>query len=164
MTCKITPCLWFDGQAEEAAKFYTSIFPNSKITSTQRFPNAGSEITGRQPGTVMTVQFSLDGQTFTALNGGPKFKFNEAVSLQVHCADQTEVDYFWEKLGDGGDPQKRQCGWLADKFGVSWQVVPKGMDKIMNSKEPEKAASAFRAMLDMKKLDAGALKQAFDGE
>jgi len=121
---KITPCLWFDDQAEEAVKLYTSIFKNSKIGKTTRYGEAGREIHGKEPGTVLTVSFELDGQAFTALNGGPMFKFTEAISLMVNCETQEEVDYFWDKLTPGGDPRAQQCGWLKDKFGVSWQVVP----------------------------------------
>ena len=121
---RIVPCLWFDHQAEEAAKFYVSVFKNSKITTVSRYSAAGQEIHGRPPGSVMVVAFELDGQTFTALNGGPDFKFNEAISLQVYCETQQEIDYYWEKLSKGGDPKAQQCGWLKDKYGLSWQVVP----------------------------------------
>ena len=121
---KIAPCLWFDSQAEEAAKFYTGIFRNSKIGASRRYGEAGREIHGKPAGSVMTVAFELDGQAFTALNGGPMFKFNEAISLQVNCETQDEVDYYWEKLSEGGDEKAQQCGWLKDKYGVSWQIVP----------------------------------------
>jgi predicted 3-demethylubiquinone-9 3-methyltransferase (glyoxalase superfamily) len=121
---KIAPCLWFDDQAEQAAELYTRIFPNSGIGTITRYGEAGREIHGRPPGSVMTVAFTLDGQPFTALNGGPVFRFNEAISFQVMCDTQDEVDYYWEKLGEGGDPRARQCGWLKDRFSVSWQVVP----------------------------------------
>src|SRR5262245_21480115 len=121
---KIAPCLWFDDQAEEAANFYTSIFKNSKIINISRYGKEGFEIHGRPAGSVMTVAFELDGQKFTALNGGPVFKFNEAVSFQVSCQSQEEVDYFWGKLSEGGDKNAQQCGWLKDKYGVSWQIVP----------------------------------------
>ena len=121
---RIVPCLWFDNQAEEAAKYYVSIFKNSKIGAISRYGEAGREVHRRPPGSVMTVEFELDGQAFTGLNGGPLFKFNEAVSFQVNCATQAEVDYYWDKLTAGGDPKAQQCGWLKDRFGVSWQVVP----------------------------------------
>ena len=159
---KITPCLWFDTQAEEAAKFYTSIFRNSKIRAISRYPEAGREIHGKAPGTVMVVEFELDGQTFTALNGGPIFKFNEAVSFQVNCDTQEEVDYFWDKLSEGGDKKAQQCGWLKDKYGAFWQVVPRGMAEMMTG-DPEKSQRAFKAMLQMKKLDIAELKRAYAG-
>ena len=159
---KITPCLWFDDQAEEAANFYAGIFPNSRIVATTRYPEAGQEIHGRKAGSVMTVEFELDGLAFTALNGGPHFTFNEAVSLQVMCADQAEIDRYWEKLGAGGDPKARQCGWLKDRFGLSWQVVPRGMIEMMSG-EPKRAARAMEAMLQMKKLDITELQRAFNG-
>ncbi len=163
MPNKITPCLWFDDQAEDAAKFYTSIFKNSKITKTARYGEAGKEIHGRPPGSVMVVEFELDGQTFTALNGGPIFKFNEAISLQIDCATQDEVDYYWEKLGAGGDPDCQQCGWLKDKFGLSWQVVPSVLAEFCSDPTSEKGQRAFTAMMGMKKLDIAALQRAYDG-
>jgi predicted 3-demethylubiquinone-9 3-methyltransferase (glyoxalase superfamily) len=123
-TQRISPCLWFADQADEAARFYTGIFPNSRITATTRYGAAGREFHGQAPGSVMTVAFELDGQSFTALNGGPVFTFNEAISLQVKCATQEEIDHYWEKLSDGGDPRAQQCGWLKDRYGVSWQVSP----------------------------------------
>ena len=160
---KIAPCLWFDSQAEEAAKFYTSIFKNSRITATTRYGEAGQEITGGKPGTVMTVAFEIDGHPFTALNGGPLFKFNEAVSFEIFCDTQKDVDYYWEKLGAGGDPKAQQCGWLKDKFGVSWQVIPKELpDLLMDSSSP-KSQRTMQAMLQMKKLDIDALKRAYAG-
>ena len=160
---RIQPCLWFDTQAEEAAKFYTGIFPDSKITDVARYPAVGQEIHGKAAGSVMTVAFLLDGQPFTALNGGPVFKFNEAVSLMVMCDTQAEVDHYWEKLGAGGDPDARQCGWLKDRFGVSWQIVPRGMDRMMSDPDPKKRERAFAAMLKMKKLDIAELERAFAG-
>ncbi|HET9455509.1 MAG TPA: VOC family protein [Gemmatimonadaceae bacterium] len=160
---RLTPCLWFDNQAEEAAKFYVGIFRNSRIGAIARYPNAGQEITGGTPGSVMTVDFELDGQTFTALNGGPHFRFNEAVSFQVMCEDQEEIDYYWEKLGAGGDPKAQQCGWLKDRFGLSWQVVPRGMDRMMAHPGPG-ADRAMKAMLQMKKLDIAALERAYEGD
>ncbi|MBC8024350.1 MAG: VOC family protein, partial [Burkholderiales bacterium] len=123
----ISPCLWFDSQAEEAARFYVSVFKKAKITAVTQYPAVGQEIHGRKPGSVMTVEFVLNGVPFMALNAGPIFKFNEAVSLQVICRTQKEIDYYWDKLGEGGDPKARQCGWLKDKYGLSWQIVPDGM-------------------------------------
>jgi predicted 3-demethylubiquinone-9 3-methyltransferase (glyoxalase superfamily) len=159
---KITPCLWFDTQAEEAANFYIGIFKNSKVRSVSRYPAAGQEIHGKPAGSVMVVEFELDGQTFTALNGGPIFKFNEAVSFQVNCDSQEEVDYFWGKLSEGGDKNAQQCGWLKDKFGASWQVVPRGMAEMLTG-DPAKVQRAFKAMLQMKKLDVNELKRAYAG-
>ena len=160
---KITTCLWFDGQAEGAAKHYTSIFPNSKITTTTRFLEAGSEIHGRDPGSVMTVAFELDGHPFVGLNGGPLFKFSAATSFQVHCKDQAEVDHFWEKLTEGGDASKQQCGWLEDKFGVAWQVVPNELLEMTLAEDKKKVGSMTNAMMKMKKFDIEGLKKAFDG-
>jgi len=159
----IVPCLWFDSQAEEAVNFYVSIFPTGKILDTSRYAEAGKEIHGREPGSVMTIEFELNGQAFTALNGGPIFKFNEAVSLQVMCDTQQEIDHYWEKLGAGGDPAARQCGWLKDKFGLSWQIAPKCMAKFMNDPDRSKVERAFAAMMEMKKLDIAALEKAFAG-
>jgi predicted 3-demethylubiquinone-9 3-methyltransferase (glyoxalase superfamily) len=163
MISKISPCLWFDTQAEDAAKFYTSIFKGSKIVTITRYPDAGQEIHGKPAGSVLTVEFELNGQSFTALNGGPHFKFNEAVSFQIECETQAEVDYYWEKLGAGGDPNAQQCGWLKDKFGLSWQVVPKGMAEVLNDPDTAKSKRAFEAMLQMKKLDIADLQRAFAG-
>ena len=163
LTQRLTPCLWFDSQAEEAATFYVGIFPNSRITGTTRYPNAGQEITGQKAGSVMTVDFELDGHTFTALNGGPHFTFSEAVSFQVMCETQDEIDSYWEKLGAGGDPKAQQCGWLKDRFGLSWQVVPRGMDRMMSGGDAAGAERAFAAMLQMKKLDIAALERAYAG-
>ena len=154
----ITPCLWFDDQAEDAAKFYTAIFKNSKIAAITRYGEAGRAVHGKKPGTVLTVAFELDGQAFTALNGGPMFKFNEAVSLQIHCETQEEVDHYWTKLSDGGDPKAQQCGWLKDKFGVSWQVVPTILPKLLSDPDPAKAQRVMQALLQMKKLDIEKLK------
>jgi predicted 3-demethylubiquinone-9 3-methyltransferase (glyoxalase superfamily) len=158
----ITPCLWFDTQAEEAAKFYTAIFKNSRIVTVSRYGEAGREIHRKPPGSVMVVAFELDGQTFTALNGGPLFKFNEAVSFQVSCDTQEQVDHYWEKLSAGGDPKAQQCGWLKDKYGVSWQIVPRVLPELMSSSDPEKSGRTMTAMLQMKKLDIAALKRAYD--
>src|SRR5688500_10548691 len=159
----ITPCLWFDSEAEEAANFYVGIFPNSRVNTTTRYSEAGREIHGRPPGSVLTVDFELDGQPFTALNGGPLFKFNEAISFQVICATQKELDQYWEKLGAGGDPNAQQCGWLKDRFGVSWQVVPAGMAEMLNDPDRAKADRAMTAMLRMKKIDIAELERAAEG-
>lgn len=161
---KITPCLWFDDQAEEAAKFYTGIFKNSKIVAVSRYGEAGQEIHHRSPGSVMTVLFELDGQPFTALNGGPVFTFNEAISFEVTCETQDEIDYFWAKLSEGGDKNAQQCGWLKDKFGVSWQVVPAMMSDLFRDHTSENTERAMEAMLKMKKLDIAELQRAYDGE
>lgn len=160
---KITPCLWFDDQAEEAAKFYTAIFKNSKITSVARYGEAGREIHGKPPGSVMIVAFELDGQSFTALNGGPTFKFNEAISFQINCETQEEVDYYWQKLSEGGDEKAQQCGWLKDRYGVSWQVVPTILPEMVGNPDSEKSQRAMSAMLQMKKIDIAELKRAFAG-
>jgi predicted 3-demethylubiquinone-9 3-methyltransferase (glyoxalase superfamily) len=160
---KITPCLWFDNQAEEAAEFYTSVFRNSRIVSISRYGEAGREVHGKPPGTVMMVAFELDGQTFTALNGGPVFKFNEAISFQVYCETQEEVDYYWEKLSAGGDERAQQCGWLKDKYGASWQVVPTVLIEMLSDHNSEKSQRAMEAMLQMKKIDVDTLKRAYAG-
>lgn len=162
-TQRITPCLWFDDQAEQAAEFYTAIFRNSRIVSRTRYGEAGYEVHGRPAGTVMTVAFELDGQAFTALNGGPVFKFNEAISLQVNCETQEEVDYYWEKLSAGGDEKAQQCGWLKDKYGVSWQVVPGVLIELIGSRDYEKSQRVMNAMLQMKKIDIDKLKRAYAG-
>jgi predicted 3-demethylubiquinone-9 3-methyltransferase (glyoxalase superfamily) len=160
---RLTTCLWFDGKAEDAAKFYTSIFKNSKITQISRYGEAGREVHGQAPGTVLTVAFELDGQKFTALNGGPIFKFTEAISFQINCETQEEVDFYWEKLGAGGDPAAQRCGWLKDEFGVSWQVVPTVLPELINGPDHQKSQRAMQAMMQMKKLDIGALKRAYAG-
>jgi predicted 3-demethylubiquinone-9 3-methyltransferase (glyoxalase superfamily) len=160
---RICPCLWFDDQAEQAAGFYTSVFSNSRITAISRYGEAGREVHGREPGSVMTVAFELDGQAFTALNGGPIFKFNEAVSLQINCETQSEVDYYWEKLSASGDPKAQQCGWLKDEFGLSWQVVPTILSELIADPDPAKSGRAMQAMLKMKKLDIAELKRAHAG-
>ena len=160
---RITPCLWFDDQAEDAARFYTGIFNNSRIVKTIRYGEAGREIHGRPAGSVMTVAFEIDGQTLTALNGGPIFKFNEAVSFQVNCETQEEVDYYWSKLTAGGDEKAQQCGWLKDKYGVSWQVVPRILIEMIDDPKSEKSQRAMTAMLQMKKIDIEALKRAYAG-
>lgn len=160
---KISTNLCFDTQAEAAAEFYTGIFPNSKVDRIARYPEAGEEIHKMTPGSIMTVDFELDGQSFVALNAGPVFKFNEAISFIVHCDTQQEVDDFWEKLGEGGDPNSRQCGWLKDKYGVWWQIVPKVLITLLMDPNPQKAASVFTAMLKMKKLEIAALERAAEG-
>jgi predicted 3-demethylubiquinone-9 3-methyltransferase (glyoxalase superfamily) len=157
---RIAPCLWFDDQGEEAARFYTSIFANSRIVKTAYYSDAGNEIHGRPAGSVMTVAFELDGQPFTALNGGPIFKFNEAISLQVNCETQQEIDYYWDKLSDGGDESARQCGWLKDRYGVSWQVVPNLLAEMEMDDSP-RAQRVMTAVLKMKKLDIAALQKAY---
>ncbi|NWL76123.1 hypothetical protein DM872_04585 [Pseudomonas taiwanensis] len=159
----IVPCLWFDDQAEAAVNFYIGIFPNSKVTAISRYGEAGRDVHGREPGSVLTVDFELDGQRFTALNGGPVFKFNEAVSFQIHCDDQEELDHYWDKLSAGGDPNAQQCGWLKDRYGLSWQVVPIAMIKMLEDSQSPGSQRAFAAMMQMKKLDVAALKKAFDG-
>lgn len=161
---RISPCLWFDGQAEEAAKFYAGIFKHAKITNTSYFGKEGFEIHGRPAGSVMVCAFELDGLSFTALNGGPLFKFNEAVSLMVSCKDQDEVDYYWEKLSEGGDPKAQKCGWLKDKFGLSWQVVPEEMSKLINDPDYATSQRVFGAMMKMKKIDIAGLKRAHAGK
>jgi len=161
---RISPCLWFDSEAEEAARFYTGVFRNSRITQIARYSDVGREIHGRPAGSVMTVAFELDGQQFTALNGGPVFRFNEAVSLQVFCDDQAEVEHYWSKLGAGGDPKAQQCGWLKDRFGLSWQVIPKKLLDMIVDADRAKADRAFAAMLQMKKLDLPKLERAFEGK
>jgi predicted 3-demethylubiquinone-9 3-methyltransferase (glyoxalase superfamily) len=160
---KITPCLWFDDQAEEAASFYVSVFSDSRIVKVSRYGEAGFEIHGRPAGSVMTVLFEIAGQSFTALNGGPVFKFNEAVSFEVECATQEEVDYFWERLSEGGDPRAQQCGWLKDRFGLSWQVVPAILNDLVSDPRSPKSQRAMQAMLGMKKLDVAELQRAYDG-
>jgi len=158
MSQKITPSLWFDHEAEEAAAYYVSIFENSHILNVARYTEAGP----RPAGTVMTVDFELDGQRFTAINGGPQFTFDEAISFQISCADQHEVDHFWSRLTEGGS--ESQCGWLKDRFGLSWQVVPEGMAELFGDPDPTRAQRAMSAMLKMRKLDLEALRRAADGE
>ena len=160
---RITPCLWFADEAEDAARFYTGVFPNSRVTAITRYSDAGTEIHGRPPGSVMVVRFQLDGHPFMGLNGGPAFTFNEAVSFQVSCATQEEIDYYWERLGAGGDPRAQQCGWLKDRYGLSWQVVPEAMERMMADAESPGAERAMTAMLRMKKLDLSELQRAFAG-
>jgi predicted 3-demethylubiquinone-9 3-methyltransferase (glyoxalase superfamily) len=160
----LSPCLWFDTQAEEAAKFYVSIFRKARITGVTRYPAVGNEIHGKPEGSVLTVDFTLDGMPVTALNGGPQFRFNEAVSLQVLCRTQEEIDYYWDKLREGGDPKAQQCGWLKDRFGLSWQVAPVGMEKMIRDHKSPATARVFEVMLQMKKLDLAALRRAYRGK
>jgi predicted 3-demethylubiquinone-9 3-methyltransferase (glyoxalase superfamily) len=157
MQQKIIPNLWFDTEAEEAATFYMSVFKNSRIVNVARYTEAGP----RPAGTVMTVEFELDGQRFVGINGGPEFTFDEAVSFQITCDDQAEVDYYWERLAEGGE--ESQCGWLKDRYGLSWQVVPTGMDELFSDPDPARAERAMKAMLGMRKLDIAALRRAADG-
>ncbi len=161
---KITPFLWFDDQAEEAANFYVSVFKNSKIGNITRYGKEGYDIHGREAGTVMTVDFETEGQKFTALNGGPVFKFNEAISFQVLCETQEELDYYWEKLTEGGDEKAQQCGWLKDRYGLSWQIVPTELSELVGDPDSEKSQRAMKAMLQMKKIDIEGLKQAYEQE
>lgn len=163
ISTRIAPCLWFDDQAEEAARFYTSIFPNSRIVSVSHYTEAGKEVHGRPPGSVMTADFELEGLSFTALNGGPHFKFTEAVSFQVNCDTQEEIDSYWEKLSAGGDIRAQQCGWLKDKYGLSWQIVPVIMAELMGDSDKARAGRVMNAMLKMKKLDIAELKRAAGG-
>jgi predicted 3-demethylubiquinone-9 3-methyltransferase (glyoxalase superfamily) len=158
---RITPFLWFDDRAEEAARFYVSIFKNSRIGGVARYDDEAAKASGRPIGSVMTVAFELDGQAFTALNGGPLFEFTEAISLVVNCETQEEVDHFWAKLSAGG--QEGQCGWLKDRFGVSWQVVPTVLAAMLQDREPERSRRVMAAMLKMKKIDIDALKRAYEG-
>ena len=160
---KIAPCLWFDSEAEEAAALYTGIFPNSRIVAVSRYTEAGHEFHGRPAGSIMTVAFELEGQAFTALNGGPVFHFNEAVSLQVYCETQQEIDHYWDKLSAGGDPQAQQCGWLKDRYGVSWQIVALPLLEMLTDAATEKAQRAMSAILHMKKPDIAALQRAYAG-
>jgi predicted 3-demethylubiquinone-9 3-methyltransferase (glyoxalase superfamily) len=160
ITQKITPFLWFDNQAEEAAKFYTSIFKNSKIENVTRYDEEGPKVSGRPKGSVMTVPFQIEGQEFVALNGGPMFKFTEAISFIVNCETQKEVDFYWEKLSAGGE--EVQCGWLKDRFGLSWQVVPTVLTEMLQDKDPQKAQRVMAAMLKMKKIEIADLKKAYD--
>lgn len=157
---KITPFLWFDDKAEEAANFYVSVFKNSKIGAITRYSEEGAEASGRPKGSVMTVEFQLDGQEFIALNGGPHFKFTEAISFSVDCKTQQEVDEFWEKLSESGE--KGRCGWLKDKYGLSWQVNPTVLGEMLQDKDPAKARRVMEAMLQMDKIDIETLKQAYE--
>jgi predicted 3-demethylubiquinone-9 3-methyltransferase (glyoxalase superfamily) len=153
---KTTPCLWFDTQAEEAARFYCSVFPNSRVTDVTHYGKAGP----RPEGEVLTVEFELDGQPYTALNGGPEFTFDEAVSFQIDCADQEEADHYWWALVEGG--QESQCGWLKDRFGLSWQIVPRRLTELLADPDPDRAARAMEAMLGMRRIDVAQVEQAAD--
>jgi predicted 3-demethylubiquinone-9 3-methyltransferase (glyoxalase superfamily) len=159
---KITPFLWFDNQAEEAVKFYTSVFRNSKIGTMVRYDDAGAKAAGKPKGSVMTAAFQIEGQDFTAINGGPVFKFTEAVSFVVSCDTQADVDYYWTKLSEGGDPKAQQCGWLKDKFGLSWQIVPTALSRLLGDEDTKKSIRVMDAMLQMKKIDIAKLQQAYD--
>jgi predicted 3-demethylubiquinone-9 3-methyltransferase (glyoxalase superfamily) len=159
----ITPCLWFDNQAEEAARYYTGIFKDSRITDISYYTDAGKEHHGREAGSVLAVAFELNGQPFSTLNGGPQFKFNEALSLQVPCDSQEEIDYYWDKLGNGGDPAAQVCGWLKDKYGVSWQIFPRELQTMLLDPDRERAGRAMAAIMTMRKLDMAALRQAYHG-
>jgi predicted 3-demethylubiquinone-9 3-methyltransferase (glyoxalase superfamily) len=159
---KIIPCLWFDSQAEEAARFYVSIFHKSRIGRISRYGEEGHEIHGRQAGSVMTVEFELEGQSFVALNGGPHFTFSEAISFQVHCETQEEIDFFWNRLGEGG--QEGPCGWLKDRFGLSWQVVPAVLPEMLMDADAAKAQRVTKAFLQMRKFDIAALERAYAGQ
>lgn len=161
-TSKIVPCIWFDSQGEEAARHYVSVFPDSKIVDVTRYPEVGQEIHGQPAGKVLTVEFELAGQRFTALNGGPQFKLSEAFSLQIMVDSQEELDRYWDALRS--DPAAEQCGWLRDRFGVSWQVVPKAMVAMLQDPDKAKVNRVFQAMLQMKKLDIAALQRASDGK
>lgn len=159
----ITPCLWFDRNAEEAVRFYASIFTNSRIGSITRYGKEGYEIHGMPEGEVLTVEFELNGQVFTALNGGPALAFNEAISFQVGCDSQEEIDYYWERLSEGGDPKAQRCGWLKDKYGVSWQIVPAGLSKMLRDRDGRKSERVMAALLNMSKLELQALELAYEG-
>jgi predicted 3-demethylubiquinone-9 3-methyltransferase (glyoxalase superfamily) len=156
---QLTPHLWFDNEAEEAAKFYTTVFTPSKILGTVRYPKAAEEVSGKPAGSVMTVDFEIDGQRFVALNGGPDFKFNESVSFMIPCADQKEIDYFWERLTEGG--KESVCGWLKDKFGLSWQVVPERLNEMMEDDNEAKVEAVTAAFMKMRKLDIAKLELAY---
>jgi len=159
---KITPFFWFNNQAEEAAEFYVSVFKDSKIKSVARYNEAGAKVSGMPRGSAMTVAFQIEGQAFTALNGGPMFKFTEAISFVVNCETQKEVDHYWEKLSQGGDKNAQQCGWLKDRFGVSWQIVPTTLGKLLGDKDAKKSQRVMKAMLQMKKIDIAELKRAYE--
>jgi predicted 3-demethylubiquinone-9 3-methyltransferase (glyoxalase superfamily) len=160
-SARITPFLWFDDQqAASAVAFYTAIFPNSKVVSVTRYNRESAKASGQPDGSVMTIAFQLDGQDFTALNGGPQFRFNEGVSLVVNCRSQDEVDYYWQHLSEGGDPQAQRCGWLKDRFGLWWQIVPIDLPALVNDPDPERARRATAELMKMKKIDLAALRRA----
>jgi len=158
---KISPCLWFDDNAEDAVKFYSSIFKDSRIGNVIRYGKEGYDIHKKKEGSVMTINFEIEGQKFLALNGGPIFKFNEAISFQIYCDTQEEIDYYWDKLTEGGDKNAQVCGWLKDKFGLSWQVVPVALIKMLEDKDSSKTERVMKAMLQMRKLDIAALTRAY---
>jgi predicted 3-demethylubiquinone-9 3-methyltransferase (glyoxalase superfamily) len=158
---KISPCLWFDDNAEDAVKFYTSIFKNASFGNVTRYGKEGYEIHKKKEGTIMTIDFEIERQKFLALNGGPIFKFNEAISFQIYCDTQEEIDYYWDKLSEGGDKNAQVCGWLKDKYGVSWQVVPVALIKMLEDKDSKKTEKVMKAMLQMRKLDIDALQKAY---
>jgi predicted 3-demethylubiquinone-9 3-methyltransferase (glyoxalase superfamily) len=157
---RITPFMWFNDQAEQAVNFYMSVFSNSKITASTRYNKQSAQASGQKENAVMTIGFELDGQRFAAINGGPHFTFNEAVSLVVNCESQEEIDYYWSKLSEGGNEKAQQCGWLKDKFGVSWQVVPTMLPELLSNPDPTKSGNAMSALLKMKKIDIATLKNA----
>lgn len=159
---KITPCLWFDDNAEEAVQFYLSVFKGSRLGTVARYGDAGAQVSGRPKGSVMTVTFEIEGQEFVALNGGPVFTFNEAVSFQVHCETQEELDHYWNGLSAGGDAEAQQCGWLKDRYGVSWQIVPTVLGKMLKEGDAEKANRVMQAVLQMKKIDIKTLQHAYE--
>lgn len=161
---KISASLWFNTEAEEAAKFYTSVFKNSKLGKIARYGKEGFELHQRPEGSVMTIEFELEGQKFIGLNGGPVFKFNESVSFIVNCDTQEEIDYYWQKLSEGGDEKAQQCGWLKDKFGLSWQVVPVSLDDMISDKATEKSERVMKALMQMKKLDIVELEEAYEAK
>lgn len=160
---RITTCLWFDTQAEEAANYYVGIFKNSRIKDIGRYGEGGKEIHGRKAGSVMIVVFELDGHAFTALNGGPHFQFTPAISMQVSCKNQAEVDHYWDKLSAGGDPKAQQCGWLKDKYGLSWQIVPDIVPKLLGDAGSVKSQRAMNEMMKQTKPDIAAMQRAYDG-
>ncbi|GAB6194793.1 VOC family protein [Lysobacter xanthus] len=160
---RITPCLWFSDAAEAAVAQYTQVFPNSRVGRVLRYDPAAARQAGRPVGSVLTIEFELDGQPFTALNGGPLFRFNESISFVVQCASQDEIDHYWSALGAGGDPTAQQCGWLKDRFGVSWQIVPTQLPEWLSDPEPARASRVMRAMLAMRRLDIAALEAAHRG-
>lgn len=159
---RITPNLWFDDKAEEAARFYVSIFKNSGIKGISRYPKSAEAVSGKKAGSVMTVIFEIEGQEFMALNGGPDFKFSEAISFIVKCKNQEEVDYYWNKLKEGGDERAQICGWLKDKYGLSWQIIPEALNEMMQDKDPEKSERVMEALLKMKKIDIKILRNAYE--
>ncbi len=159
---KITPHLWFDHQAEEAARFYVSVFRDAKLGRIAHYPEAGQEIHHQPKGKVMTVEFEIEGQPFLALNGGPIFKFNESISFVIHCKNQEEIDYYWEKLGEDGDPAAQQCGWLKDKYGLSWQVVPANIGAMMTHPDPAVREQGMSAVMKMKKFDMNELQRIYN--